>query len=98
MPAVVRKPLAALLAVLTLSVCIMTSVQPASAQGFAWGFLGGVVGGTLAGAAIASQPHYYYPPPYAYGPPPAPGCYVQRRPVYDPGGAIVGYRPVRVCY
>lgn len=98
MPAVVRKTLAAFLAVLTLSVCVATSIQPASAQGFAWGFAGGLLGGTLAGAAIASQPRYYYPPPpYGYGPPP-PGCYVQQRPVYDPGGAFVGYRPVRVCY
>jgi hypothetical protein len=83
------------LAASTLGVTIASTSTPASAQGgFGWGLGAGLLGGFAIGA-LATRP--YYPPPYAYGPYPPPGCYVQQRPVYDPYGNFAGYRPVRIC-
>lgn len=90
-----KKALVGGLAALTLGVTIAATPVPASAQGgFGWGLGAGLLGGFAIGA-LATRP--YYPPPYAYGPYPPPGCYVQQRPVYDPYGNFAGYRPVRIC-
>jgi len=90
MTSMVKKGLLSGLATLSLGASIAATSTPAVAQaGFGWGLGAGLLGGIAIGA-LATRP-YYYPPPY-------PGCYVTRRPVYDPYGNFVGYRPVRACY
>ncbi len=68
------------------------SAGPAIAAGF-----GGLALGTILGATIAQpQPVYAAPRPiYVEAPPPH--CWVQRRPVFDEYGEVIGSRPRRVC-
>jgi len=65
--------------------------------GYGRGFWGPAVAiGALGGLAVglvASQAQYPAPYPY-YG---GPGCRPVDRPVFDPYGHVVGYRPSRVC-
>jgi hypothetical protein len=92
MTSILKKGLLGGLAALTLGATIAASSTPAAAQGgFGWGLGAGLLSGVAIGA-LATRP-YYYPPP-----PPYPGCYVTQRPIYDPYGNFVGYRPVRACY
>lgn len=65
------------------------------------GVVGGLALGAIAGSAAANSNGYnngYYAPAYAA---PRPyyrsSCYVQRQPVYDEDGEVVGHRRVRVC-
>jgi hypothetical protein len=53
----------------------------------------GAAAGAMLGAAAASAAPP--PPVVVYAPPPR--CWMERRPVLDPYGYVVGYRPARVC-
>jgi hypothetical protein len=66
------------------------SAGPAIAAG-----IGGFALGAIAGGALA-QPA---PPPVVYydAPPPPPRCWMERRPVFDEYGEVIGSRPRRVC-
>lgn len=87
------------LAVLTLGLSVAT---PASAQywgpgpyrGGGWNagpaVAAGVIGGMALGAAAASAAQAP-----VYGP--APDCWIERRPIVDEYGVVVGRRRVRVC-
>jgi hypothetical protein len=88
------------LAALTVGLSIAT---PASAQyyyrGGGWGGPGpavaaGVLGGVALGAAAASAANGPY-----YGPGPGYGgeCWMERRPIVDEYGVVIGRRRVRVC-
>lgn len=74
-----------------------TTVQPASA-GDAGAFIAGAIGGTalgaIAGGALAGP---RYAPAPVYVAPVEAACFMERRPVLDPAGYVVGYRRVRVC-
>jgi hypothetical protein len=88
------------LAVLTLGLSVAT---PASAQyyrgggwGGGWGGPGpavaaGVLGGVALGAAAAGAANGPY-----YGPGPS-ECWIERRPIVDEYGEVIGRRRVRVC-
>lgn len=95
----VSKSVAAIIVILSLGTVLSTSaVTPAAADPGA--FVAGVIGGTALGAiAAGAAPRYYPAPVYAapveYGP--GPDCWVERRPVLDPYGRVVGFRPTRVC-
>lgn len=74
-------------------------VTPASADPGA--FFAGVIGGTALGAVAAGAlaPRYYGPRPVYVAPveyAPA-DCWLERRPVLDPYGNVVGSRRTRVC-
>ncbi len=95
------------LATLTLGLSLAT---PASAQywggpgpyrGGYWGggynagpaVAAGVIGGLALGAAAASAAQA----PGYYGPAPVGECWIERRPIVDEYGVVVGRRRVRVC-
>ncbi len=65
------------------------SAGPAIAAG-----IGGFALGAIAGGALAQQPA---PPVYYAPPPPPPHCWVERRPVFDEYGEVIGSRPRRIC-
>jgi hypothetical protein len=87
------------IAALTLGLSVAT---PASAQyyrGGGWGGPGpavaaGVLGGVALGAAAAGAANGPY-----YGPGPGYGgeCWMERRPIVDEYGEVIGRRRVRVC-
>ena len=83
----------AVIAALTLG--LTATAQPAAAND-AWvvpGVAAGVIGGMALGAAAANANQGPY-----YGPgPDYDECWVERRPVYDEDGEIIGSRRVRVC-
>lgn len=78
-----------------------TPAQAHDGGAIAAGVVGGLALGAIAGSAAANANGYnngYYAPAYAaprpyYGG----GCYLQRQPVYDEDGYVVGHRRVRVC-
>ena len=84
-----------------LSVIAATPAQAHDGGAVAAGVVGGLALGAIAGSAAANAGGYnngYYAPAYAaprpyYGG----GCYLQRQPVYDEDGYVVGHRRVRVC-
>lgn len=79
-----------------------TPAQAHDGGAIAAGVVGGLALGAIAGSAAANSNGYnngYYAPAYAA---PRPyynngGCYLQRQPVYDEDGYVVGHRRVRVC-
>lgn len=92
-----RKTVATILAVSAIGALTFTaaparadSAGPAIAAG-----IGGFALGAIAGGALA-QPA---PPPVVYvePPPPPPRCWVERRPVFDEYGEVIGSRPRRIC-
>jgi hypothetical protein len=95
----VNKTALGALAALTLGLSVAT---PASAQyyrGGGWGGPGpavaaGVLGGVALGAAAAGAANGPY-----YGPGPGYGgeCWMERRPIVDEYGEVIGRRRVRVC-
>ena len=68
------------------------SAGPAIAAG-----IGGFALGAIAGGALANSgpPVVYAPAPVYVAPPPV--CWVERRPVFDEYGEVIGSRPRRVC-
>jgi hypothetical protein len=95
-----RKSLAALAAVATLTVAAIAAPQPAEARGggVAAGVIGGLAAGAIIGGAVASH-GYYGGPGYAYyGPGPVyygPHCWWHRERVWNGFGWHI--RRVRVC-
>lgn len=84
-----------------LSAAATVPAQAHDGGAVAAGVVGGLALGAIAGSAAANANGYnngYYAPAYAaprpyYGG----GCYLQRQPVYDEDGYVVGHRRVRVC-
>ena len=80
---------------------VAASSVPAQAQwhrnggAVAAGVLGGLAVGAIAGSVAANANGYpaYAAPAPVYGG----GCYLERRPVYDEYGEVIGHRRVRVC-
>jgi hypothetical protein len=70
-------------------------------DGFGAGLFGGLVAGTIVGAAVASGPRYYGPPPVVYAEPApiyAPTCYWTRgAAVWDEYRGIWVRPRVQVC-
>ncbi len=91
---------------LSLGLAVSTaSVTPASA-GDAGAFIAGAIGGTalgaIAGSALAGPRTVYVAPPpprpvYAEPVEYAEECHIERRPVVDPYGYVVGYKRTRIC-
>ncbi len=88
-----KKAITASLGALTLAVGMAAASAPASAgwkhhHGWRGPALGIGVGLALGGALAASRYHggYYYN-----------DCYIERRPVFNRHGQVVGHRRVRVC-
>ena len=95
MNAVSKKIVAGGFAALMLGGTIAASTIPASADSgstIAAGIFGATAGAMLGAAAASAAPP---PPPVVYAP--GPRCWMERRPVLDPYGYVVGYRPARVC-
>ena len=93
-----RKCLAFSLAALFAGSCLVVAPAKADSGGaLAAGLLGGFAAGALVGTAAARPYYYYYPPYYAPAPVyvPPPGCWYERRSVWDGYGYVV--QPVRVC-
>ncbi|NUJ78493.1 hypothetical protein HUN39_00300 [Methylocystis sp. FS] len=95
-----RKTIATLSAALALGAAALAptaparadSAGPAIAAGIGGFALGAITGGALAGSA---PPVVYAPAPVYVAPPPV--CWVERRPVFDEYGEVIGSRPRRVC-
>ncbi|PPD43373.1 MAG: hypothetical protein CTY15_10095 [Methylocystis sp.] len=92
-----RKTIAILAAVAT-GALVLASIAPARADSAGAAVAAGIGGfalGAIAGGALA-QPA---PPPVVYyePPPPPPHCWVERRPVFDEYGEVIGSRPRRIC-
>lgn len=68
------------------------SAGPAIAAGF-----GGLALGTILGATIAQPQPVYAAPRPVYVEAPPPHCWVERRPVFDEYGEVIGSRPRRFC-
>ncbi|MDB5593550.1 MAG: hypothetical protein JWM36_511 [Hyphomicrobiales bacterium] len=91
---VARKTLTAIAGAATLGLGIAATATPAAAwyphhhHGYGWGapVAAGVVGALALGAmASNTQPGY------------SEDCWMERRPVYSPGGRFLGNRRIRVC-
>ena len=94
MNATYKKTLTAALAALTLGATVLSTATPASARNggaIAAGIIGGLALGALAAGAAHAAPGYYAPS-RVYG-----GCWMERRPVFNRWGDVVGYRRTRVC-
>jgi hypothetical protein len=93
-----RRLLAALLTAATIG-CVTLPAAPALADSAGPAIAAGIGGfalGAIAGGALA-QPA---PPPVVYvAPPPPPPvhCWMERRPVFDEYGDVIGSHPRRVC-
>src|SRR3954451_14041072 len=90
-----KKIAAGSLAAVILGGTIAASTVPASADAgstIAAGIFGATAGAMLGAAAASAAPP---PPAVVYVP--GPRCWMERRPVLDPYGYVVGYRPARVC-
>jgi hypothetical protein len=91
-----RKEIAAILAAFVVAASPVAagsaradSAGPAIAAGIGGFALGAIAGGALAQSA----------PPVVYAAPPPPPirCWVERRPVFDEYGEVIGTHPRRVC-
>ena len=90
-----KKIIAGGFAAVIFSGSIAASIVPALADDgstIAAGILGATAGAMLGAAAASAAPP---PPPVVYAGPPR--CWMERRPVLDPYGYVVGYRPAQVC-
>ena len=93
-----RKIFATILAVAAIGACALPAATPARADSAGAAVAAGIGGfalGAIAGGALV-QPA---PPPVVYvePPPPPPHCWVERRPVFDEYGEVIGSRPRRFC-
>ncbi len=76
------------------------SAGPAIAAGIGGFALGAIAGGALAQPAPPPPPVVYAAPPRPVYVEPAPvyeRCWLERRPVYDEYGEVIGSRRQRVC-
>ena len=90
-----KKIVAGSFAAVILGGTMVASTIPASADAgstIAAGIFGATAGAMLGAAAASAAPP---PPAVVYVP--GPRCWMERRPVLDPYGYVVGYRPARVC-
>lgn len=94
-----RKTIATLSAALALGAAALAPVAPARADSAGPAIAAGIGGfalGAIAGGALAnSAPPVVYAPGPVYVAPPV--CWVERRPVFDEYGEVIGSRPRRVC-
>ncbi|MFO1124467.1 MAG: hypothetical protein U1E25_03645 [Methylocystis sp.] len=96
-----RRTFATLSAALAFGAAAMTPVAPARADSAGPAIAAGIGGfalGAITGGALANPgPSVVYtsPPPVYVAPPPA--CWVERRPVFDEFGVVVGFQPRRIC-
>ena len=95
-----RKTIATLMAALALGAAALTPVAPARADSAGPAIAAGIGGfalGAITGGALANSapPVVYAPAPVYVAPPPV--CWVERRPVFDEYGEVIGSRPRRVC-
>jgi hypothetical protein len=91
-----KTTLTASIGALAIAASFAVSATPAAAGWHGHGYGGGLAVGLLGaaivgGAIVASQPTYAAP---VYGG----GCELQRRPVYNRFGDVIGFRRIRVCY
>jgi hypothetical protein len=94
-----KKTLIATIGAVALAATFAVSSTPASAgwhghrgAGIGLGIGAGLLGAAIVGSAIASSRPAYAAPVYGGG------CEIQRRPIRNGWGEVVGFRPVRVCY
>ncbi len=91
-----KKILTASLGALVIGATVIASATPAAAWGHRYGggwgggwrgpaLFGGLALGALAAGAAYNSPYYYG------------GCYIERRPVTNRWGDVIGTRRVRVC-
>jgi hypothetical protein len=103
-----KKAILAIAAAATIAAGTLISPTPADARCRGCGFgLLGLGAGLIAGAAIASQPRYYYGPEPGYVvyrgyaepyPTDCPDGYWARRPMHDRWGNVIGWtQPRFVC-
>lgn len=96
-----RRTIATLSAALALGAAALAPVAPARADSAGPAIAAGIGGfalGAITGGALANPgPRVVYtsPPPVYVAPPPA--CWVERRPVFDEFGVVVGSQPRRIC-
>lgn len=95
-----RKTIATLSAALALGAAALAPVAPARADSAGPAIAAGIGGfalGAITGGALANSapPVVYAPAPVYLAPPPV--CWVERRPVFDEYGEVIGSRPRRVC-
>ncbi|RNJ51649.1 hypothetical protein [Methylocystis hirsuta] len=95
-----RRTIATLIAALALGAAALTPVAPARADSAGPAIAAGIGGfalGAITGGALANSapPVVYAPAPVYVAPPPV--CWVERRPVFDEYGEVIGSRPRRVC-
>ena len=96
----VRKSVSAALVAATVGAFLAASAGPAAAEwrdhdGWGGPAAAGLIGGLALGALAAGAAQPAYGPPVVYDAPPP--CWMERRPLFDPYGNIVGYRRYRVC-
>lgn len=96
-----RRTIATLLAALALGAAALALVAPARADSAGPAIAAGIGGfalGAIAGGALAQPaPPVVYAAPPVYVAPPPPVCWVERRPVFDEFGVVVGSQPRRIC-
>ncbi len=95
-----RRTIATLSAALALGAAALAPIAPARADSAGPAIAAGIGGfalGAITGGALASSapPVVYAPAPVYVAPPPV--CWVERRPVFDEYGEVIGSRPRRVC-
>ena len=95
-----RRTIATLIAALALGAAALAPVAPARADSAGPAIAAGIGGfalGAITGGALANSapPVVYAPAPVYVAPPPV--CWVERRPVFDEYGEVIGSRPRRVC-
>lgn len=95
-----RRTIATLSAALALGAAALAPVAPARADSAGPAIAAGIGGfalGAITGGALANSapPVVYAPAPVYVAPPPV--CWVERRPVFDEYGEVIGSRPRRVC-
>jgi hypothetical protein len=95
-----RRTIATLSAALALGAASLAPIAPAHADSAGPAIAAGIGGfalGAITGGALANSgpPVVYAPAPVYVAPPPV--CWVERRPVFDEYGEVIGSRPRRIC-
>ena len=92
MTTIFKKSLTVGLSALTIVASLSAASTPASARN-GGAIAAGIIGGLALGAMAAGAANSYYAPRRAY----AGSCWIERRPVTNHWGDVVGYRRIRVC-